>query len=276
MSSSVSQRSRPPAGTDSPRSQTAGLLGSANRWLGVSLVAILCVSGLHFCLYIALAYIAPLIGGDLDRWNVNFLPGLFGADNPGATGSIGLHFVTGAVVMVLGCVQLLGVVRARWPGIHRWIGRCYVVLALLTALGGLGFIVLQGTVGAGAMNVGFGLYGVLMVVAAIQTIRHARAGDFRAHRTWAIRLFALVIASWLYRLEYGLSGLLQWGGRTPDFRGWFDVVMTFSFYLPNLVVAELYVRAQRSDSSIILRMSAFAALVVSILVVTAGVYAQLS
>lgn len=274
MSSPANLSSRSPAGIDKPPERVGPLWTATNR-LGVFLVTLLCVSGLHFCLYIAFAYLAPMLGGNLGRWNVSFLPGLFTADNPVATSSIGVHFVAGALVMVLGCVQMWGFVRARWPVIHRWIGRSYVVLAVLTALGGLGFIVMQGTVGAGAMNVGFGLYGILMVVAAIQTIRHARAGDFRPHRAWAIRLFALVIASWLYRLEYGLSGLLDIGGRTPDFRGWFDLVMNFFFYLPNLAVAEVYLRAQRSDSSITLRLSAFVALALSTGLVAGGVYAQL-
>lgn len=253
----------------------SGLLGAANRWLGILLVTILCTTGLHFCLYIALTYISPLFGGNLEQWNNGFLPGLFNAANLGSTGSIGLHFFTGALIMVLGGIQLAGAVRARWPRVHRWIGRIYIVLAVLTALGGLGFIVLQGTVGAGAMNVGFGLYGLLMMVASIQTIRYARAGVFRAHRAWAIRLFALVIASWLYRLEYGVSGLLDVGGRTPDFRGWFDLVMNFFFYLPNLAVAELYLRAESRESSIALRVTTIAALALSIGVVAGGFYAQL-
>lgn len=162
-----------------PRSSRGGrFLDAANRWLGVSLVAILCLSGLRFCSYIVATYIAPLFGGDLEQWNANFLPGLFSDDHPESTTSIGLHFVTGALVMVLGCVQLSSVVRARWPRLHRWSGRVYVAMATLTALGGLGFIVLQGTVGAGAMNVGFGLYGILMIVAAGYTVgTHAQASS---------------------------------------------------------------------------------------------------
>ena len=63
------------------------------------------------------------------------------------------------------------------------------------------------------------------------------------HRAWAIRLFALAIASWLYRMEYGLYlGLMGGTGHTDDFRGWFDYIMAFAFYVPNLIVAELFIR----------------------------------
>ena len=70
-------------------------------------------------------------------------------------------------------------------------------------LGGLAFILLQGTIGGPAMNAGFCLYGALTVIAALQTVRHARQRRFEIHRGWAIRLFALVIGSWLYRMDYG-------------------------------------------------------------------------
>lgn len=106
MSSRVSLSPRSPAGTDNPILETAGPLWTATNRLGVFLVTLLCVSGLQFCLYIAFAYIAPMVGGNLEQWNVSFLPGLHTADNPGATSSIGVHFVAGALVMVLGCVQM--------------------------------------------------------------------------------------------------------------------------------------------------------------------------
>lgn len=271
--SSVRSPELPPQAETTTRD--AGFLGTANRWLGVFLVTVLCITGLQFCLHIARSYIARLFDGNLEQWNNYLLPGLFDPDNPGATSSIGLHFVAGALVMVLGCIQLVNAVRRRWPRMHRWIGRIYVALAVLTALGGLGFIVLQGTIGGAVMNIGFGLYGILMVLAAAQTVRHARARQFHRHRAWAIRLFALVIGSWLYRLEYGFSGLLELGGRTADFRGWFDQVMSFFFYVPTLAVAELYLRSQRANSPVALRTVTFAALTVSCIVVLGGFYAHL-
>lgn len=46
-----------------------------------------------------------------------------------------------------------------------------------------------------------------------------------------------------------MSGRLGIGGHTSSFTGWFDQLMAFAFYLPNLVVAEVYLRALCSDSS---------------------------
>lgn len=55
-----------------------------------------------------------------------------------------------------------------------------------------------------------------------------------------------MIGSWLYRMDYGFWRLLAHGaGHTPAFDGAFDVVMSFFFYIPNLVVAEAFIRARR-------------------------------
>ncbi len=83
-----------------------------------------------------------------------------------------------------------------------------------------------------------------MLAAGVLTPFHAMRGAFEHHRAWAIRLFALAIASWLYRIEYGLILTLNdYRGHTDDFRGWFDYLMAFGFYVPNLLIAEAFIRA---------------------------------
>ena len=153
----------------------------------------------------------------------------------------------GAVILLLGPLQLIGAIRRRWPVVHRWIGRTYVTAAGLAGIGGLVFIATQRTIGGLPMDIGFGLYGLLMVVCAVQTWRHAAARRIEIHRGWAIRLYALAIGSWLYRMDYGLwLTLAKRLGHTKDFHGPFDVVMAFAFYVPNLILAEIFIRARRA------------------------------
>src|SRR5258708_4022132 len=140
---------------------------------------------------------------------------------------------------------LIRTVREKSPALHRWIGCVYVLSALVAGLGGLSFIALKGTVGGAVMDVGFGLYGGLMVLAALETVRHARQHRFDEHRAWAIRLFALTIGSWLYRMDYGFWWLITHrAGHTRSFDGPFDIAMAFFFYIPNLIVAEAFIRAR--------------------------------
>jgi len=99
-------------------------------------------------------------------------------------------------------------------------------------------------VGGTMMNVGFAAYGVAMLVCGIQTIRFARIKLLDQHRAWAIRLYALAFGSWLYRMYYGFmffSGILEIGPR--DFRDPIDVFMIFFFWIPNLLVAEFFIRS---------------------------------
>lgn len=228
----------------------------ALRWSATALVATVWISATLFGLYILAFYAGALAEGEMAAWN-RVLPGLHDPERPAATLGIGLHFFAGGVILALGCIQLMSGVRDRWPALHRWTGRVYVTAALLAGLGGLTFIVIKGTIGGPVMDVGFGLYGVLTVLAAVQTIRHARAGRMGVHRAWALRLFALAIGSWLYRMDYGFWLMLTDGvGHTRDFRGPFDVVMSFWFFVPNLMVAEAFIRARRVTASPALRVAA--------------------
>jgi hypothetical protein len=178
------------------------------------------------------------------------LPRLYESDTPTATAGIGLHFAAGGIILALGCIQFVQWIRSRYPAVHRWIGRVYVTAAFLAGIGGITFIVAKGTIGGTIMDVGFGLYGVLTAAAAVETYRHARARRLEIHRAWAMRLFALAIGSWLYRMEYGFWLLLTHGaGHTKDFSGLFDKVMVFFFYVPNLLVVEALLRAPRAAMS---------------------------
>lgn len=205
------------------------------------------VSAALFGGYVLINYLGAVFA-DLERWNFP-LPRLYDPGHPGATASIGAHFATGALLLFLGPLQLLRGVRERWAAVHRWLGRLTVVAAALTGVAGCGFIVMQGTIGGAPMNVGFGLYGVLMTVAAVQTARFARARQLERHRAWALRLYALIIGSWLYRMEYGfLFALARGAGHSRNYDAAVDVVMAFFFYVPNLALVEAWLRAGPTTS----------------------------
>ena len=222
-------------------------------WSARLLVATVWVSALIFGLYIFVFYFLSSMRGDITQWN-EVLPDLYSDDAPAATIGIGAHFAAGSVILMLGCIQLIGSIRAKYPALHRWLGRVYVIAALITGVGGLVFIVVKGTVGGLMMDIGFTGYGVLTIIAAIAAIHFARQRDFVRHRAWAIRLFALAIGSWLYRMEYGFWFLFTDGlGHTSSFDGPFDQVMDFFFYLPNLVVAEIFIGRRKIATSKIAR-----------------------
>lgn len=198
-----------------------------------------------FGAYILVFYALAALTGDMTRWN-RVLPELFVAEGTTGNAGIGLHFFGGGLLLVLGSVQFLTPLRRALPSVHRATGRLYVAAAFAAGAGGLWFVLVRGCVGGPIMDLGFAGYGLLMLLAAGQTVRHAVARRLDAHRAWAVRLYALAVGSWLYRMDYGFWVLFTDGlGHADGFRGWFDFVMDFAFYLPNLVVAEVYLRADR-------------------------------
>lgn len=236
------------------------------------LVATVWISALTFGLYILVHYAYSLFSGEMIKWN-ELLPGLYDPENRPATVGIGIHFLTGGIILVLGCIQLIRKVRVRFPTFHRWVGRVYVIASLLTAIGGLAFIFLKGTIGGWVMDIGFGLYGVLTFYCAIETYRHARAQQFERHRAWAIRLFALAIGSWLYRMEYGFYFVLVEGAaKAINFKGPFDYFMDFFFYVPNLIIAEIFIGRVRIFNNGPLRILAALGMVLVSCVLLIGSY----
>lgn len=215
----------------------------------VLLTATVWVSAGIFGLYILAFYAAAWAGGNMTKWN-GILPDLYDPNTLTATTSIGIHFAAGGIILILGSLQLITPLRRRFPAFHRWVGRLYIVSSVAAAIGGLIFIYIKGTVGGTVMDIGFTLYGILMLVAALATYRYAVTGKFDQHRAWALRLYALAIGSWLYRMDYGFWSAITGNiGHLDNFHGPFDKFMAFFFYLPNLAVVEVIIRAKGNKSS---------------------------
>lgn len=157
-----------------------------------------------------------------------------------------VHMITGGVLTALTALQLAGPLRRRWPVVHRVSGRVMITLASVTGVTGIIYIVLNGTIGGPLMNVGFALYGALMLWTAANTLKYARKREFALHRNWALRLSVLALGSWFFRVHYGIWELATDGLATqPDFRGVFDQVQTFAFYIPYLLGLEAILRWQK-------------------------------
>jgi uncharacterized membrane protein len=242
--------------------------------MSTRLLFIVCwLSAIIFSAYIVVYYEGALLTHTMQDWN-EVLPRIYQPGSMLATAAIGAHFLAGAIVLILGPMQLIAPLRARAPNVHRWVGRFYAAAALATGVGGLVYIAIEGTVGGPVMSTGFALYGALMVLCAVNTVRHARAGRYDIHRAWAIRLFALGIGSWLFRMDYGiwLKLIGGFGHHSHTYDGPFDKIMSFFFYVPNLAIAELIIRRRRgatqTESAQTIRSASIGFIAVLVLVAT--------
>ena len=207
------------------------------------------VSSGIFALYIVGRYLPGLVSGELVQWNSRIQPELVEPEHPVAAAGLGLHLFAGALILLLGSIQFITPIRARWPLLHRTTGRVYITACILMSVGGMVHILSKGTVGGTPMNVAFMGYGLAILVCAVFTLRYALARELQTHRAWAIRLYALVIGSWLYRMYYGLIFATGVGGVQLNFQGPTDLVLNYLFWAPNLVVAELVIRGLGQQSS---------------------------
>jgi Predicted membrane protein (DUF2306) len=217
----------------------ARVLGWIGRLFGLATLAGLGVFGI----YIALRATGATIK-NFEQWR-NIVAGL-----PMPTASewianlgIGLHFVMGTVLVLAWPILLSARIRARHRKVHRWTGRIYVAAGFLAGAGGLSFILTHGT-SSRAAAIAFSAWGAVMMLSSVMAYVHARARRFDRHRAWAIRLFAMVLGSWLFDIE--IQAWTDWAGgigmNADGASGPFDLAMLVLFFVPNLLVAEFFIR----------------------------------
>ncbi len=156
---------------------------------------------------------------------------------------IGMHFAMAAILLFAWPILFSATIRARHRVVHRWTGRVYVSAGFLAGCGGLSFIFAHGAYTPSA-SIAFGIWGAVMMLSAVMAYVHARARRFDRHRAWVIRLFAVVLGSWLFDLEFrawkdftGGAGIGQGSAS-----GLFDYALLYLFFVPNLLVAEFFIR----------------------------------
>jgi len=164
------------------------------------------------------------------------------ADNRFLNPWIIVHAAGAATALLLGPVQFLPAVRRRWPRVHRWTGRTYVVGCLA---GGASAIVLAAGVSSGAIaEAGFGALGVVWMHVTGQGWRTARARQWPEHRRWMIRSFAMTFSAVTLRIYMPLAGVLG-----------FDLMRAYPAiawlcWVPNAILAELYLRKDGASSAV--------------------------
>ena len=146
-----------------------------------------------------------------------------------------VHVAGAATALLIGPFQFLPGLRARHRWLHRLIGRTYVVACLVGGVGGL--VMAFGSTAGPIATAGFGGLGVIWIIANIQGWRLAVARRFDDHRAWMIRSFALTFAAVTLRLYLPIIPLTD----LPFVDGYRAI--SFLCWVPNLMVAEIYIRA---------------------------------
>jgi uncharacterized membrane protein len=148
------------------------------------------------------------------------------------------HFMGGAVALVAGAFQLSAWLRNRFLGLHRWLGRLYVLAVL--AGGAAALVLAPHSFGGLTAHLGFGLLGAAWILSTLNAYRHIRRGDISGHRSWMIRSYALTLAAVTLRL-YLPSSQLAGVSITVAYPA-----IAWLCWVPNLLVAEWFVRSRHA------------------------------
>jgi hypothetical protein len=139
------------------------------------------------------------------------------------------HIIGGVLALSLGPFQFLNRLRARWPKVHRWMGRTYLIGILLGGTAGfyMAFYAYAGL----AASLGFAALALLWLFTGWMAYTNIRAGNKRIHHQWIIRNFALTFAA--VTLRIWMMPLMMTFGETTGYE-----IVAWVCWMPNLIVAE--------------------------------------
>jgi Predicted membrane protein (DUF2306) len=146
-----------------------------------------------------------------------------------------VHVAGAATALLIGPLQFLSRLRARFPTLHRWIGRTYAASCMIG--GAAGFVLALGASTGPISMIGFGSLAIFWIVTTVLAWRRAMQGRFIEHRAWMMRSFALTFAAVTLRLYLPLSMLLLHVHFVDAYRA-----ISFLCWVPNLLIVELYLR----------------------------------
>lgn len=101
-----------------------------------------------------------------------------------------VHILPGLLFMLLAPLQFMSGLRVRHPKLHRWVGRIAVACGAVIGVSAL-VMTTQMAIGGANETAATGVFGTLFLFAMAKTYLAARRREFRAHREWAIRFFAI-------------------------------------------------------------------------------------
>ncbi|MDX1293319.1 MAG: DUF2306 domain-containing protein [Hyphomonas sp.] len=217
---------------------------------GIAWFCVAAIGQIAFILFIAKHYGVRTAAGNYAGWNdKSLIKGHVPGDDAGNL-MFALHVLLASVMTLTGLIQLVPLLRRKFPKLHRRSGRTFLVLACFLALGGLWLTWGRDTYLSLVSAVSVSLNAVLILVCAAHTLRFALARRYADHQRWAMRLFMVANGVWFIRV--GLMGWIlinqspRWMNSTMS--GPADIVISYGSFLIPLAVLELYSAARRSRS----------------------------
>ena len=156
-----------------------------------------------------------------------------------------VHICSSFIVLIAGFLQFSSWLLKKFPVVHRFIGKCYVLLVLfLSAPSGL--IMGYHANGGWLAKSSFMTIAILWWVFTYMAYRRIRKLDFQSHIHWMIRSYALTLSAITLRTYAFLlpASVLQLSAKDA-----YTFVALLS-WIPNLLVAEWIIRVRAFNKPI--------------------------
>ncbi|MBH8567509.1 DUF2306 domain-containing protein [Microvirga sp. STS02] len=144
-----------------------------------------------------------------------------------------VHITTSLLVLVAGLLQFLPVLARRGPGLHRQLGKFYVV-GILALAAPSGLILAYFANGGLAAQVGFTLQCLVWWLCTWKAYRAARQRQWSLHVDWMLRSFAVTLAALALR---GESYVMYYVFETKPIETYLTV--TWLSWVGNLILVEV-------------------------------------
>jgi uncharacterized membrane protein len=154
-----------------------------------------------------------------------------------------VHRVGGALYLVIGVSQFMPKLRARHLRLHRWLGRVFLLLTVLVAVGGA-FMAVRFPYSGLQEAVPVVLFAAILLYSGYRAYRHARLREIAKHREWAMRAFSVGLGVATIRVFYVVMIY------TTDLpaRECFNTSIWLGFML-TLLAAEVWINLTRPERS---------------------------
>lgn len=150
-----------------------------------------------------------------------------------------VHIIPGILFMILGPLQFVRRIRSRYPKVHRWSGRLFVVMGFVIGFTALAMSSLM-SIGGAVERAATTLFALIFLFALGKAFLHIRRREITPHREWMIRAFAIGLAVATVRPIVGM--FFAFSGLSPQ--EFFGIAFWIGFTL-HLIAAEVWINYTR-------------------------------
>jgi len=155
-----------------------------------------------------------------------------------------LHILPAMLFMVLGPLQFVRSLRAKYPYMHRWSGRVFLTASAIVGVTGL-TLAFGKTIGGVDEKAAIVLFGSFFLIALAKGLWHALRREFAQHREWMLRGYAIGLAVATIRpIMATFFAVAVLRGHRPEPREFFGTAFWIGFTLQT-IAAEIWINYTR-------------------------------